>query len=287
MKIVDDRGRLFGKINIIDFAVFIFLLLLIPAVLVSCMASLMVPDKIDVEEREFTAIELPGYFVKIDPELMSEITVGDKEKNKTGEVVGEITWLGEPAAYVPSFNIGGEAQIKSIENTSKMIPAKLKLKVEIRGRDLLYNDQQVFLAIPLLFAANGYCVEFVPEPTREKPKEKWAQIEVKFDSINSELIRIIKEGDVENDLSGHTIAVVDRIVETSPSEFLAFMPSSGMLKAIDHPFLMEMVVLFSILCQEKGGDLYFNNSAVKIGNTFSFITKTYAFSGKIITLKER
>ncbi|MDD4939043.1 MAG: DUF4330 family protein [Candidatus Omnitrophica bacterium] len=291
MKIVDERGRLFGKVNLLDFAVIVFLLLLIPAVLISRGSPVKIQTVTQDEPKEIMESELTGNFVKIAPSIASKISVGDKETGEKGETIGEISWLGKPETYTSYFNIGGNTQIKSVDTATLMIPVKFKLKLEARGFDLFYKKQQVFLGMPLLFCTKDYSAKFVPvafketPEFKEAPEEKWVQIEVKFESVIPELANIIKTGDAENDLTGNAIGVVHD-VNTKSSEVLVFMPKDGTLKAVVNPSLKELVVSFSILCREKDGDLYFNNSAVKIGNTFTFVTKTYSFSGKIIALKE-
>ncbi|MFH1593081.1 MAG: DUF4330 family protein [Candidatus Omnitrophota bacterium] len=87
MKIIDEKGRLFGKINIIDFIVIL--------VLIGCFSLLYLGYKVismrDIRQAEW--VNVRAKFIGVIPELVAEIKNGNVELGPSGSVLGRVEGL--------------------------------------------------------------------------------------------------------------------------------------------------------------------------------------------------
>ena len=153
--IIDQRGRLFGKINIIDFLVILFMVAILAA---GSFAYKFLTEEptITTEEKFIIEIETNCQFNGIEPEELKLISVGDKEQDTAGQVIGEILSLGESGPYVLEFNIGDGKTIVKEHVSLKQIVAKLKLKAEVKNNALYYKDKVLRIDSPLKFKTSKY-----------------------------------------------------------------------------------------------------------------------------------
>ncbi|MFC1631069.1 DUF4330 family protein [Candidatus Omnitrophota bacterium] len=173
MSLIDQNGKLFGKINIIDFAVILFLISLLPMVYFGkkILARNLYQPQLDLieeaqvlepeREKVFITKEIDCTFIKLTPELAKLIAVGDQELDQDGEVIGEIIELGKIEPYQYRFNVSHKERMTSEDEILKQVQAKLKIKaVHNRGRDTLhYKDKQVLDFWPIVFKTDTYQVE--------------------------------------------------------------------------------------------------------------------------------
>ncbi|GAG14296.1 unnamed protein product, partial [marine sediment metagenome] len=156
MRVIDERGRLFSKINVIDFLVILFLLCLVPAFYFGYKILTKKPEVIE-EEKEFIEVaEIDYKFIKVSPELAKIISIGDKERDEDGQVIGEIVSLGQNMPYKYEFDIGEEQKIIKEDPALKQIEAKLKLKAEVKGGKPYYKDREIKIDSPLEFKTEKY-----------------------------------------------------------------------------------------------------------------------------------
>lgn len=111
MKIIDENGRLLGKINVLDFLVIIFFISLTPMFyfgykIFNRKPAAPVTQNIEVQKKRFIEIELSFVFKKIPIQALSLISAGDKEISKDKEIMGEILSLGEIKPYSYEIAIG-------------------------------------------------------------------------------------------------------------------------------------------------------------------------------------
>lgn len=194
MKIIDEKGKLFGKINVIDFLVILFLLCLTPMFYFGYKIFREKP----VEPKVYTEIEINCKFIKVKPEVLRLIAIGDKEIDNEGRQIGEIVWIGKAQPFNNIFVIGSEEKIIIEDLVLKQLSVKLKLTAEVKGNNLYYNDQQIMVNLPFKFKSNKYIVQAIPAlEEKEKEKEKWLEIKVKFSGLGQEISTIINEGHIE------------------------------------------------------------------------------------------
>jgi hypothetical protein len=87
MKVIDDKGMIFGKINIIDFLVVLFLLLLTP---MFYFGQRLTEDKKVVFEKARKVIRVKAVFTNIIPELAGQVKEGDVSRDPEGKAVGNL-----------------------------------------------------------------------------------------------------------------------------------------------------------------------------------------------------
>jgi hypothetical protein len=164
MRVLDKQGMLFGKINIIDFLVIVFVSFLSPIFFFSYKAfekSRLAAIK-EVGKKEFVYITLKCLFIKLDPRIAKDINLGDQEFDQDKKVVGEIIWLGRVSPYAYELEIGTKEKLTIYNYRFKQIPAVLHLRLEIRGNNIFYNGRQLLNKEPFEFKTDKYKVAVIP-----------------------------------------------------------------------------------------------------------------------------
>ena len=145
MKIIDERGSLFGKINIIDLFVVILILSVIPMVIWgSRLASH--PESLPKE-----TIEVKIKLNAIIPELAEVIKEGDVEEDKSG-IVGRIVKIisNEPQKILSM----GE----NIESGYREIRLLLELSCVVGEGTIKYGNNVLRIGAGLTFTTDIYTV---------------------------------------------------------------------------------------------------------------------------------
>lgn len=202
MKVIDERGMLFGRINIIDFMGILFCVFLIP---MFYFGYGIFKDNLNARvkntpeaKKEFIEFKVDCLFIKLKPEEAKNISVGDKEYVGKDEVIGEIVEIGEITPYVHEFNIGAPGKITKEDLVLKQIPAKLRIKAEKRGNDLYYQDKQIKSNVVASFITDKYKAEFLPLFTKEINT-------IKTDISGVELVQILQSIDNKLNISNAKI----------------------------------------------------------------------------------
>lgn len=217
MKIIDEKGRLFGKINIIDFLVIVFFVCLSPMFYYGYKIFINPAAKIGGPPKQETTVDVPmKYFIDIidieekfdlinlTPDIAKIVAIGDTEKDKDGEVVAEIIAMGEPHAQVYELDIGTGKKISKEDPSLKHIPVVLRLKAEKKGNNLFYKDKQINLNSPIDFITDKYKSEAIlvlPPSAESKDKETEGLERIRFESekmaLNDEIAEIKRRLDDE------------------------------------------------------------------------------------------
>lgn len=195
MKIIDEQGKLFGRINLIDFLAILFLLFfaLIGYKLwagkkkaeVELKEKTLKQSLLKVDKREFLEIDLHFVLNKLTPRILGLIAVGDKELDESGQVIGEIISLENPEPVTYEINTGDPKKIIKEDPVLKKMPASIKLKAEFKQDALYYKNKQIVVNSPIDFKTGKYQVEaiYLPPENKLPPKEK-ANIETKLPSVS-------------------------------------------------------------------------------------------------------
>lgn len=281
MRLIDEKGRLFGKINVVDFLVILSLTCLIPTFyfgykLLNRKAEAPPP-------KELIKMEVDCKLIKVKPEILKLIAVGDKEIDERGEVIGAILNIGEDKPYQYVLNPGTNTEIPIICESLREIPARLKIKAEIKSDGLYYKDKKFALNSPIDFKTNRYSAVVIPFKKEEKLKERWIELKVEFPGVFPELAEMISAGDIEKDPAGRVTAKLASILSDQFSDVLTLR--DDIFVKISHPFHRNIVAALDLLCIEKGGTLYSKNYPVKVGNNITFSTDLYSISGTITGLE--
>lgn len=288
MRIIDDNGRLFGKINIIDFTVLLVILSIIALFIFSYLKFRENSRPKEPQARETTELEMDFKLIKIAPEKIPLIMAGDKQIGGNGDVIGEIISLGKPGPYQYIFNMSSTSGTRigfltKDDALLKEMPAKLKLKVEVRDLNgAYYNNQQLLFNIPVTFSTEKYSVLAVPIVPAEQKYESWMQIKVKFAGLYPELSNIISKGHIELDSEGRVIGRLKEIASTKPTDVQALKLEENTIAVISDPFRSDVVAILDILCSKMPDGYYYKNYSVKIGSQITFSSELYQVTGIIL-----
>ena len=275
MKIIDEKGKLFAKINVIDFLVILFLFCLVPMFYFAYKILILKPV---VLKREFVEVERDCQLVKLEPEVLKLISVGDKELDENGQVIGEIISLGQSKPYEYKLDVGGQKVVKAAP-ILKQIEAKLKLIIEIKENRPYYKNEVIQLGSPFEFKVNNFILTAIPFRT-----EKWISLRVKFSQVIPEIAEFVQKGDIEKDAFEKTIARIGSVISNKPARVIT-VTDAGKFITLSHPFNRDIMASLDVLCVEKEGAYYFKDSLVKMGNNFAITTDSYSLSGLIIGIE--
>lgn len=171
MKFIDNEGRLFGKINLIDLFIVVFLLSLTPMFYftykifnkrhpVTETKIFEQPEQVKLEqpEKEFIEIRVKGKLVKVKPEVRGLISIGDKEWDSSGKLIGEITELGEFEPYILKIKIASGKQLHRQNPDLKQATVILKITAQLRENHVYYKNFRIFEGDTLDFCNEKYTV---------------------------------------------------------------------------------------------------------------------------------
>lgn len=174
MKVIDEKGRLFGKINIIDFAILVFVFVLVSMIYLGYKITTRDTGKVYKEAN------IQVKCIKIMPELTNFIKIGDVEKNSSGKIIGRITASkivtldqahrkkttsvsGEaPADYVV-LNMGDRVMVMPLSDNIDMV-VDLNIVCNIERNVPYYKGQAVkigkeFTLATDLYEITGYVID--------------------------------------------------------------------------------------------------------------------------------
>lgn len=212
MKIIDEKGRLFGKINVIDFSVILFLLFLLPMFYFGYKMFLKKITPVPVvENRKFIEIEIYCKFIELKPEILKLIAVGDKEMDEKDRIISGVLWLGDSKPYQYKFNLGTDVIWIKDDPILKELPVRLKLKAEIKDKELFYNDQRITIGLPFKFTTHKYTLSAVPDIEIQRIDEKIEErlvLYVTLKKLSKDMAKLVSVGDKETDEKGEIIAEI-------------------------------------------------------------------------------
>lgn len=168
MRLIDQKGMLLGRINIIDFLVIVFLISIAPMFYSGYKIFKNNPNiKIQTRQetkKQFVEIELDSTFIKLKPEVAKIIAVGDKQFDDSGKPIGEIIEVGKISPHLDEFSIGTVGRMVKEDLIMKQVPVKLRIKAENREGDLYYGNShsQIVNNLPSEFITDKYRAFFLP-----------------------------------------------------------------------------------------------------------------------------
>lgn len=143
MRIIDEKGRLLGKINVIDFFAAIFIVSLTPVFYFGYKTFHKQPanvatQNVEMQEKQYMEVDLSFVFKKISPQVLSLISVGDKEIDNDKKIMGQILYLGEATPHSYEVVVGREK--KAIADSSfRDLQVTLRIIAEVKQNNSYYN----------------------------------------------------------------------------------------------------------------------------------------------------
>ena len=279
MKVIDEKGKLFGKINVIDFMVILFFLGFIP-VLYFGSKIISVRPSIE-EEKEFIEIDVNCKFSKIKPNVLKLIKIGDKETDYKGVTIGEIIWLGEIAPYVHNLDLVSGHYITQEEGELKEMAVKLKIKAAIKGNALYYKYSQILFNSPIIFKTDKYELEFVPKEEKVIEETGKINLHVILKKIDENILKLITVGDKELNEEREVIAEILDIGKIENNLYEINLGDGNFM--IGEDINKKQVSVKMCIKAEigKNKELYFKDRLVLVDRWIEFKTDKYTVIGKV------
>lgn len=165
--VIDTKGRLLGKFSILDLVFFFIVLSFFSAFYFGFreMGNFKTPLVI----KEFVEIEIPCKFINVNPRLLGKIVIGDEEISVDRFKIGKLIWKGEAVDSKYSINVGLANTFNIITSDLLQLPVLLRMRVEIRGEKMYYNNQLINVECKFLFKTTKYIAEVKPNFNEADP----------------------------------------------------------------------------------------------------------------------
>lgn len=280
MKIIDDKGRLFGKINIIDFLVILLLLSLIPMFYFGykIFTKKQVVDEMTGPKFEFDMI---CKFIKLEPEIAKLISVSDKEYNSKGEISGEIIALKEISPYLEELNIGRGKKIITEHPHLKEVTAWFKLNAVVKDNEIYYKNHQFAINSPFKFKTDKYEVIAIPLSKYDAKVFEGTYLDfyIILKALDDKTLSLISRGDKEIDTNGNTVAEILYVGKIENDSFTFNVGENNFIR-VEDPSKRQIMVRMRLNCQIRNEDeIYFKNIKIQYNTLIEFKTDEYKVDG--------
>lgn len=164
MKFVDERGMVFGKINIIDMAIVLFLLMFVPALYFGYRVA-----TVENKTVQYGNLEVTAKFLMLEPEVAAAISKGDIGRSPMGDnngVVIEVKSI-KPSESVVTISDG--SMVASKHPFKKDVIARFDITCVKKEGSFFNNDKPVKIGHDLYFSTSTY--EIIGTITDLKVKE--------------------------------------------------------------------------------------------------------------------
>ncbi len=271
-RIIDEKGRIFGKINIIDFIVLLFLVLFLPFFYFSFKAATNSPSEAD---RKFVDIEVECQLSGLAPEIAKIILAQDKEVGDDGSVIGEIIELGKIEPSIQEVVTFSGRGIIYEDPKREQIMSKLKLRAEVKDNKLYYKDRPIDSNLPLEFKTDKYTISAIPKTAKDIITPVVSEMSIVLKDINEETLKLIAVGDKQLDKNGLIIAEIlslGKLEDSQPDFNLADKNFSSQTKDNKKQLQVKMKLIRWI----RGGKVFsLNGERPKEDGSFMFETDKY------------
>ncbi len=160
MKIIDEKGRVFGKINIIDFIVVLFLVFLMPMFYFGYKILNSKKNVVVIEQKRTIQVEVK--FSNVLLEVANVVKEGDVARDPAGDVIGtliKIVTNESPKSYLLDSKDNQFVIIPNPYSQSRDMLAILDLKCAQQGRALYFDTYVIKIGNPILFPTDLYVIQ--------------------------------------------------------------------------------------------------------------------------------
>ncbi len=285
MAVIDEKGRLFGKINLIDLSVVIFVLLIMPMFYFGYKLYVKgsIANPVEGEIEEFIDIEIPCNIVKVNSDILKLIKIGDKELDKNGNIIGEILWLGDYRPYQYSLDLNPSQTYKKDSPLFTNIPALIRIKTSVKDDKLYYKGKLIAIESFFNFVTDKYSVFVTPSkyPTGAEKEEMKLDLFITFKNLTEDIAKQISPGDRELDSKGNVIAQVldvgkieDNIQQINLGNGYFVFGKDTSRKQINTKMRLKVVL-------KDNEQLYFKERTVDSNSFVDFNTSRYKIKGRL------
>jgi hypothetical protein len=157
--LIDEKGRLFGKFNVIDLAVILIVFAMVPMFIIG--GKIMGAKKVESEVKRET-LTVAVKFMKIIPELAGVMKEGDVEKDETGKPVGKLVKIisDQPQKLLAiDVNMSGDKLGLATDMSYREIKVLFELNCVIDKRVPVYRGYVVKIGNSLAFSTDLYSLQ--------------------------------------------------------------------------------------------------------------------------------
>jgi len=273
MRLIDEKGKLFGKVNVIDFLVIIFFVTVLPLFFFGYRLFTKPELKSTVNSQHpLVETEINCFFSRVNPEIIKQISIGDKDIGPGSELIAEVIKLGKPRPHRYEFDLGDGESIVMEDKIFKDLPAKLKISGYARADALYYKDIPLKIDSSFEFQAKDYSANAV---IASEFHETEIEFYGKFVAVEPELVDLISLGDQEIIGKDSVIGVITWLGEVQPYQFLLDIGSGRRVLKKDE-MLKEVPARLKIQMEAKNNAIYYKNTKIIFNSPFKFSTDGYA-----------
>ncbi|MDD5431482.1 MAG: DUF4330 domain-containing protein [Candidatus Omnitrophica bacterium] len=272
MRLIDKNGRLFGKINIIDFLIVVFLVASSLVIILRIQLNQKL-GKQSYEAKEAVEITIPVKFIRLSANAAEKLKVGKKEFDNKGTAISEITWLGGTSRYLHTVFFDQENKKRITDALLFERPARVKIRAVIIDKHSYYKgtlikydsllyfnfDKQVYLAVPI---------------NEDESMETRLPVLIRFKNVSPEIANNFKNYYEYNEfgkVSGRLIKIASKKIS----------PRTRADKKVGIPLSYDIDVLFELFCTEKNGMFIYNTAPLRIGSIINLTTNLH-MTGELI-----
>jgi hypothetical protein len=273
MAFIDEKGRIFGKINVVDFMLVALIAFVAPAVYLTYRVfTQRAQEKVD----QFIELEINCNFTGLNPEAAEAVKVGDRELDANGNVIGEVIWRGETTTTFYRFEFGTKEMLVVEDKTSRQVPVRLKIKANVVTDELFYINYKVAVGSFLDFTTSKYAARaWIVESPPERRRIGNLELNVILKNITPANIPLISEGDKELDDSGRVIARISKLGKIENNIYDILLGPGNIIKGEDTE-KKQIYVKMIMSCEiDKTGQLFFKEQKIPQNVSFPFITDKY------------
>ncbi|HNX81996.1 MAG TPA: DUF4330 family protein [Candidatus Omnitrophota bacterium] len=267
MRLLDVHGKVFGKINLIDLLVLLFVLVSIPVVLLKIQLNQLLAGEKKLRQGN-VELTISVKFIQLTPVLNTGLTIGETEHNTSGAVIAEILWLGEAKPYKHSITLAQDFE-KEIPDTNLLERrAKIKIQASLNGNYSYYKGSLIGFQNPIFFVFNRktYTGIIIKE---ESLKESWIPVQVAFKKVPVAITEMLHRGYFEYDKTGKVTARLNSFLDEKPADFWSKLTENDTVTANDIDLAMEL------LCTEHDGKLYYRSKPLNPGSDILFTSNIH------------
>src|SRR3989344_4985910 len=272
MRFIDEQGKVFGKINVIDFIIIVFVILALIVVvkIVFLQPKEIVYATIQICEKSGNNVincgSVPYY-------MSNAVNKGDNIKSG-GKVVLEIL-------NINSLDVNLEKEGES----RKDVLLEVRMKVNKKTDGLYFKGQVVKIGSPVFFSTQDINIAGVVTKIGEQNISEQLFPKIVLVNIKGEKQCIsdsISVGDKE--ITGKGIILAEVIEkQVSDAEIQVITESGDVLKKFS-PIYKDIKLKVKISAENREDQLIFRNDAVKIGKSISFNFPKVSVKGVITEL---
>ncbi len=285
MKLIDEKGKLFGKINIIDFMVILFLFCMLPAFYFGY--KILNRGAAVPVEVEKTSIDVYAAFKNLTPEAAELISIGDKEIDDGGNVIGEILAVNRIEPNFIEIVLGEGNTIVKEDAQKKQVTVKMNLVGRLDGNDIFYKENKIKIGSTIDFKTDKYeakgIIALEVSRTAEVSKAGFnaMNLSLLFKNLSPEIANLISVGDFEADKSGNTIAKVLTVGRPEPYSYKVDLGGGNYITRTD-PQKKQLLTKVEIMGRIEGNAFYFRDKRIALDSEIEFNTNKYDIKGIVI-----